>query len=201
MGLSIVTYTVRMSRWEPDARERLVRAALDLFDEQGYSATTVTQIAERAGLTKSTFFRHFPDKREVLFAGQDTLCRLLEKGIAASPTSATPLEAVAGALDAVAGAFTPERRDLGPKMHAAIMASSELQEREALKRVGLATAIASALKERGVLEPTASLAAELGVLALSTASARWFNPANQMDLATLAHHALRELHTASTALR
>ena len=201
MGLSIVTYTVRMSRWEPDARERLVRAALDLFDEQGYSATTVTQIAERAGLTKSTFFRHFPDKREVLFAGQDTLCRLLEKGIATSPASATPLEAVARALDAVAGAFTPERRDLGPKMHAAIMASSELQEREALKRVGLATAIASALKERGVLEPTASLAAELGVLALSTASARWFNPANQMDLATLAHHALRELHAASTALR
>ena len=200
MGLSIVTYTVRMSRWEPDARERLVRAALDLFDEQGYSATTVTQIAERAGLTKSTFFRHFPDKREVLFAGQDTLCRLLEKGIAASPASATPLEAVAGALDAVAGAFTPERRDLGPKMHAAIMASSELQEREALKRVGLATAITSALKERGVLEPTASLAAELGVLALSTASASWSNPTNRMDLATLAHHALRELHTASTAL-
>ena len=201
MGLSIVTYTVRMSRWEPDARERLVRAALDLFDEQGYSATTVSQIAERAGLTKSTFFRHFPDKREVLFAGQDTLCRLLEKGIAASPTSATPLEAVAGALDAVAGAFTPERRDLGPKMHAAIMASSELQEREALKRVGLATAITSALKERGVLEPTASLAAELGVLALITASASWSNPTNRMDLATLVRHALRELHTASTALR
>lgn len=62
-----------MARWEPDARERLVRAALDLFAEQGYDNATVTQIAERAGLTKSTFFRYFPDKRDVLAAGQDTL--------------------------------------------------------------------------------------------------------------------------------
>ena len=62
-----------MARWEPNASERLVRAAVDLFTEQGYDATTVTQIADRAGgLTKTTFFRHFPDKREVLFAGQET---------------------------------------------------------------------------------------------------------------------------------
>src|ERR1700728_2898958 len=83
-------YHVRMARWEPDARERLVRAALDLFTEQGYDNTTVAEIAERAGLTKSTFFRHFPDKREVLVAGQDTLCRLLVDAIAAAPATATP---------------------------------------------------------------------------------------------------------------
>ena len=83
-----------MARWEPDARQRLVAAALDLFTEQGYDDTTVAQIADRAGLTKSTFFRHFPDKREVLVAGQDTLSRLLAEGIAAAPESATPLEAV-----------------------------------------------------------------------------------------------------------
>src|ERR1035438_5685149 len=119
-----------MARWEPDARERLVRAALDLFSEGGYDNTTVAQIVDRAGLTKSTFFRHFPDKREVLAAGQDTLCQLLSEGIAGAPTSATPLEAVAAALDAVAaaldavaGAFTPERRDLGQKMEEAIAAS------------------------------------------------------------------------------
>src|SRR5271169_4083686 len=104
-----------MSRWEPDARERLVRAALDLFAEQGYDDTTVVQIAERAGLTKSTFFRHFPDKREVLAAGQDTLCQLLSDGIGDAPSSATPLEAVGAGLEAAAQAFTPERRDLGPK--------------------------------------------------------------------------------------
>ena len=116
-----------MARWEPDARERLVRAALDLFAEQGYDDTTIVQIAERAGLTKSTFFRHFPDKREVLAAGQDALCQLLSDGIAAAPRSATPLEMVAAALDAAAGAFIPERRDLVQKMQIAITASTELQ--------------------------------------------------------------------------
>ncbi|MER6872101.1 helix-turn-helix domain-containing protein, partial [Amycolatopsis sp. NPDC000673] len=87
-----------MARWEPGARERLVVAAVDLFAEQGYDATTVAQIAERAGVTKSTFFRHFPDKRELLVAGQETLSRLLAEGIADAPADSSPLEAVAGGL-------------------------------------------------------------------------------------------------------
>jgi AcrR family transcriptional regulator len=190
-----------MARWEPDARERLVRAALDLFAEQGYDNTTVAQIAERAGLTKSTFFRHFPDKREVLAAGQDTLCELLQAGIAAAPAAATPLEAVAAALDAAAEAFTPERRDLGLKIDQAIAASRELQERDALKRVGLATAMTEALQKRGVPDPTASLAAEVGVLALKIAHARWSDPTNQHQLAALARQSLLELQTASATLR
>jgi AcrR family transcriptional regulator len=70
MGLGLITYDVAMARWEPNARERLERAALALFAENGYDATTVAQIADRAGLTKSTFFRHFADKREVLFGGR-----------------------------------------------------------------------------------------------------------------------------------
>ncbi|HTW97125.1 MAG TPA: helix-turn-helix domain-containing protein [Acidimicrobiales bacterium] len=177
-----------------------MRAALDLFTEQGYDFTTVAQIAERAGLTKSTFFRHFPDKREVLVAGQDTLCRLFADAIAAAPATATPLEAVAAALDAAAEAFTPERRDLGPKVQAVIAASSELQERDALKRVGLATAITEALQKRGVPDPTASLAAELGVLALKIAHARWSDPANQGELGELARQSLHELQAASAAL-
>ncbi|WP_022907304.1 TetR/AcrR family transcriptional regulator, partial [Curtobacterium sp. B18] len=85
-----------MARWEPGARERLVIAAVDLFTEQGYDATTVVEIAERAGVTKSTFFRHFPDKRELLVAGQETLSRLLAEGIAEAPAEATPLDAVPG---------------------------------------------------------------------------------------------------------
>ena len=189
-----------MARWEPNARVRLVLAALDLFAEQGYDNTTVAQIAERAGLTKSTFFRHFPDKREVLAAGQDTLSQLFEGGIAAAPASSTPLEAVATGLDAAAAAFTPERRDLGRKMQAAIAASRELQERDTLKRVGLATAVTDALKLRGVPDPTASLAAEIGILALRTAHARWSEPANRQELAVLVRQSLYELQTASAAL-
>ena len=100
-----------MARWQSNATERLVLAALDLFAERGYENTTVIEIAERAGLTKSTFFRYFPDKREVLFGG-DTMSGLLVEGIAAAPVEATPLEAVANALDAVGtGAFTPARRE------------------------------------------------------------------------------------------
>jgi AcrR family transcriptional regulator len=189
-----------MTRWEPDARQRLVRAALDLFTEQGYDNTTVAQIAERAGLTKSTFFRHFPDKREVLVAGQDTLCRLFEEAIAAAPGPATPLEAVTAALDAAAAAFTPERRELGPRLQAVIAASSELQERDALKHAGLAAAMAGALQKRGVPDLTASLAAELGVLAFKRAFARWTEPANQQELGELARQSLRELQAASAAL-
>ena len=189
-----------MPRWEPDARERLVRAALDLFTEQGYDDTTVAQIAARAGLTKSTFFRHFPDKRDVLAAGQDVLSQLLADGIAAARGGATPLEAVTGGLEAAAGAFTPDRRDLAPRIAAVIATDRELQERDALKHVGLAAAMTGALRQRGVPEPAASLAAELGVLALKQAFARWSEPANQRELADLARQSLRELHAASAAL-
>src|ERR1700761_2809255 len=119
---SHITYDGSMARWEPNARERLIRAALDLFTEQGYDATTVSEIAERAGgLTKTTFFRHFPDKREVLFAaGQEIHSRLMADAIASAPESATPLQAVAAALDAVAATFTDDRREFSGRLRAVI---------------------------------------------------------------------------------
>jgi len=189
-----------MGRWEPNARERLLRAALELFIEQGYEDTTVVEIAERAGLTKSTFFRHFPDKREVLFFGQDTLCQLLADGIAAAPRSAAPLEAVAAALDAVAVVFPPERRELGPQREAIIAANSELQEREALKRAGFATAMTQALLARGVPDPTARIAAELGIGAYYRAFEQWADPAGQQTLTELTRQALGQLRAAAATL-
>src|SRR6478752_6726354 len=116
-----------MARWQPGARERLVVAAVDLFTEQGYDATTVAEIAERAGVTRSTFFRHFSDKREVLVAGQETLSRLLADGIAAAPESASPLEAVAAGLRRASEEMGPANRELGPRLRAAVAASAELQ--------------------------------------------------------------------------
>src|SRR5215472_9632913 len=115
-----------MARWEPGARERMVLAAVDLFTEQGYDATTVAQIAERAGVTKSTFFRHFPDKRELLVAGQETLSRLLTEGIAEAPEKAGPLEAVAAGLERASTVFGPMSRELAPRLKAAVAASTEL---------------------------------------------------------------------------
>jgi AcrR family transcriptional regulator len=189
-----------MARWQPDARERLVAAALELFNERGYDQTTVAQIAERAGLTKSTFFRHFPDKRDVLAAGQDAIAQLLREGIAAAPADATPLAVVCSGLKSAAAAFTSFNRDLAPRLKAAIAASAELQERNALKQIGLALAMAEALQSRGVPEPTALLAAELGALAFKKAYARWAEPGESRDLGAMACEALRELQAAAAGL-
>jgi AcrR family transcriptional regulator len=191
-----------MARWEPGARERLVVAAVDLFAEQGYDATTVAQIAERAGVTKSTLFRYFPDKREILVAGQEALSRLLTEGIAEAPVAASPLDAVAAGLERVSDAMGQVNRDLGPRMKAAIAASSELQERDALKSVGLAAAMTVALLARGVPDPTAQLAAELGVLAFRRGYIQWSIDEREAehDLAHYALRALDELRAASASL-
>lgn len=191
-----------MGRWEPGARERLVMAAVDLFTEQGYDATTVAQIAERAGVTKSTFFRHFPDKRELLVAGQETLSRLLAEGIAEAPGDASPLEAVAAGLERAAGAMGPMNRELAPRLKAAVAASAELQERDALKSVSLAAAMTTALVARGVPDPTAALAGELGVLAFKRAYAEWSEGDRDAKdgLAEYTRAALDELRAASASL-
>ncbi|WP_327173916.1 TetR/AcrR family transcriptional regulator [Streptomyces sp. NBC_01335] len=181
-----------MTRWQPGATQRLVVAAVDLFTEQGYDATTVTQIAERAGVTKSTFFRHFSDKRELLVAGQETLSRLLADGITEAPTSASPLQAVAAGLERASSAMGPANRELGPRLEAAVAASTELQERDALKSVGLAAAMTAALIARGVPDPTAHLAGELGVLAFKRGYAQW-SESDRDDKEGLAPHALAAL--------
>jgi AcrR family transcriptional regulator len=189
-----------MARWEPNARERLERAALALFTENGYDATTVAEIADRAGLTKSTFFRHFADKREVLFGGQDMLVQLFSDAIRTAPASATTAECLAAALESVAVAFTPDRHDLAPQRRAVIAANSELQERELLKRARFGSAMADALRARGADEVTARLAAEVGALAFSTAYARWAAADNLLPFTEIANAALRELQASAAGL-
>ena len=190
-------YAVPMTRWQPNARERLALAALELFAERGYENTTVIDIARRAGLTKSTFFRHFQDKREVLF-GDGTMTGWVVEAIAAAPPTATPLEAVARALDAVGReAFTPARREFSARRRAVIAANSELREREALKGLGLTASMAGALSQRGVPDLTSRVAAELGALAWEIAYERWIDKANGDDFSELARRALGELQAAS----
>jgi AcrR family transcriptional regulator len=191
-----------MARWKPGARERIVLAALDLFTEQGYDDTTVAQIAERAGITKSTFFRYFPDKRELLAAGQETLSRLLAEGIAGAPVGASPLEAVAAGLERASSEMGSMNRELGPRIRAAVAASAELQERAVLKNVGLAAAMTDALVTRGVPDPVAHLAAELGVLAFKRGFAEWSDGDRDVidDLAPYTLAALDELRAASASL-
>jgi AcrR family transcriptional regulator len=186
-----------MGRWQPNAPQRLVLAALDLFAERGYENTTVVEIAQRAGLTKSTFFRHFPDKREVLFGG-DTMTGLLVEGIAAAPAGAAPLEAVAYALDAIGKeAFTPARREFVTRRRAVIAANPELQEREALKALGLTASMIDALKRRGVSDLTAHVASQLGSLAWKIAYDRWINAPDGEDFGEIARRTLGGLQAAS----
>jgi AcrR family transcriptional regulator len=179
-----------------------VLAAVDLFTEQGYDATTVAQIAERAGVTKSTFFRYFSDKRELLVAGQETLSRLLAEGIAEAPANASPLEAVAAGLERASSAMGPMSRELAPRLKAAVAASAELQERDALKTVSLAAAMTTALVARGVPDSTAAIAAEFGVLAFKRGFAEWSegDRGAEDELARYTLAALDELRAASASL-
>jgi AcrR family transcriptional regulator len=191
-----------MARWEPNARERLVRAAVDLFTEQGYDATTVTQIADRAGgLTKTTFFRHFPDKREVLFAGQEEHVRLLTEALAEAPPQATPLQAVATALDALAASFPDDRRDLAARLRPLIAGNTELRERALFKHATLTAAVADSLAHRGVPDHVAVLAAHVGMLAFDVAFERWADPADRSTLVEHARRALEEVQAAVAELR
>jgi AcrR family transcriptional regulator len=179
-----------------------VLAAVDLFTEQGYDATTVTEIAARAGVTKSTFFRNFPDKRELLVAGQEALSQLLAAGVAEAPEDASPLEAVAAGLERASSAMGQMSRELGPRLKAAIAASTELQERDALKRASLAAAMTGALLARGVPEATAHLAAELGIMAFHRGYTRWLEADRDggKGFAPYALAALEDLRAASVAL-
>lgn len=181
-----------MGRWEPNARGRLAKAALELYSERGFEQTTVAEIAKRAGLTERTFFRHYADKREVLFAGSGTLQDLFVGAVADAPDSAAPMDAVATALEA-AGAVFQERREYARKRQAVIDANAELQERELIKLASLASALADALRRRGVTDLAASLTAEAGTAVFKVAFERWINGPDQQDLAQFTREALDEL--------
>src|SRR5207253_5326116 len=128
-----------MGRWKPDGRGRLEQAAMELYVERGFENTTVAEIAERAGLSERTFFRHFSDKREVLFSGSAGLAELLTERVAAAPKTAAPLDIVSAALQA-AGAVIQERGEWSKQRQAVIDANPELRERELIKLASLASA-------------------------------------------------------------
>lgn len=161
-----------MARWDPDSRGRLEEAALALYAERGYEQTTVAEIARRAGLTERTFFRHYADKREVLFASGEEMERRIVDAVAAAPAGATPIEAAAAGLEAAA-AMLEGRPEQVRRRHAVISASAELRERELMKLAGYAAALTGVLRARGVEDTAARLAAEVALAVLRTAIERW----------------------------
>jgi AcrR family transcriptional regulator len=191
---------VIVSRWAPDARERLETAALDLFVKNGYEETTVAQIAERAGLNRATFFRHFAEKREVLFGGEDVLAGLFADAIRAASPNATLTECLRAAFTAADVAMTPQQRAKAAQRVLVVAANSELQERGLLKHARIAGSMNAALRERGMDELSARLGAEVGMLAFTIAVERWMESADDEPFSPHADAALSELRVRAAKL-
>jgi AcrR family transcriptional regulator len=182
-----------MARWAPGARGRLQAAAFELFTEKGYAETTVADIAARAGVTERTFYRYFADRREVFFDGSRDFQDFLVHALDAAPAGTRPLDAVTGALFQAAREIFPDRAVMARQRQRLIDAHPELQERELAKMSRLATALAAALRSRGVEEPTASVAAETGIALFRVAFAHWVDERNATDLEDLISAALQQL--------
>ena len=187
-----------MGRWQPDARVRLQEAALALYGERGYEETTVAEIAERAGLTKRTFFRYFTDKREVLFWGSELLEQRMVAAIDNGPVSTSPFGLIGVALDAAATRFE-EVREFAGLRYRIISASPELQERELIKGASLAAAMTRALRARGIDDTAATLAALTGTTVMHVAFERWVGDLDGPPFAQVARDALAQLRDLATA--
>jgi AcrR family transcriptional regulator len=179
-----------MARWQPDAQGRILRAALELFAERGYEATTTAQIAERAGLTKTTLFRLFADKREIVFQGQGELVALVRRGVHEADPDATALEAMTDGVRVLAGAHSAEHRATGRILDPILATSPELNERAIFKRAAIAAALEDALQQRGVDRWQAGALADLGVRAYYGGYDDWVA---LDDRSTLADHALAHI--------
>ena len=175
MTRDVITRLEVMSRWRPDARERLQQAALELFAEQGFAATTVPEITARAGLTTRTFFRHFADKREVLFADDADVPAIAAKMMAEAPPSADPLAMLVEGLRIVAETrFEPRKAALRERREL-VRTDGSLQERELRKRAAMSEAIQQGFEARGVDAPRATLLAETCVTLISVSLVEWLD--------------------------
>ncbi|HXL96702.1 MAG TPA: TetR family transcriptional regulator [Streptosporangiaceae bacterium] len=182
-----------MVRWEPGARERLQAAALELFAARGFEQVTAAEVAQAAGLTERTFFRHFSDKREVLFYGQDQFLQAFIDGVEVAPPDASPLDVIASMLAGAASFFPDERRSYSRMRQSVIDQNPALRERELHKLAGLATTVAEALRARGIGEPAASLAAESGATVFGIAFSQWIREGEVRSLRDITSDVLREL--------
>jgi AcrR family transcriptional regulator len=188
-----------VGRWQPDSRGRLQEAALALYAERGFDQTTAAEIAARAGVTERTFFRHFADKREVLFGGSSLLQERILTGVAGAPAPDRALDAVARGLGEAASMLGEFRRDMTSQRQAVIAANPELRERELAKLADYATAVAATLRARGVTEPQATLAAEAGMAVLRVAIECWASGGDDRDLPAIMRDSVAELRAVAAS--
>ncbi|KDP92571.1 MULTISPECIES: TetR family transcriptional regulator [Clavibacter] len=180
-----------MSRWQPDARERLAAAALELFRERGFAETTVPEITARAGLTTRTFFRHFADKREVLFAEEDELPALVTRIIREAAPDRSPLQVVEDGFPEVVASQFAEGRDTLLARKRIIGADAGLQEREMRKVQAMQEAVRAGFVERGSDPLTAMLVAHATATVFGVSIGRWLSDeGGTTDLAEVLHETL-----------
>jgi AcrR family transcriptional regulator len=173
-----------MPRWEHGSEERLKKAALELFEEQGFENTSVIEISERARVTTRTFFRYFSDKREVLFAGSDELRAVLVEKILQAPGVGEPLQVVTGVLSEFDWESLGSRK-FQRQRQAVIAANPELLERDLIKNHSIAVGFIDALRQRGVNADMARVAAHVGIQLFITAYAHWLEAGDREDLAMM----------------
>jgi AcrR family transcriptional regulator len=161
-----------MPRSGAEARDRLERAALELYSERGYDQTTIAEIAARAGVTQRTFFRHFGDKREVLFNVELRQQQALARALAHVPGTVAPLAAVLQAFRSMAPDLEGNR-SLVEARHRVIAATPALRERELAKAAALSVVVADALRARGLPDWRATLLAQVSTAALGHAIHTW----------------------------
>jgi AcrR family transcriptional regulator len=186
-----------MARWEPDTRGRLLHAAVELFAERGYDDTTAAQIADRANVTRTTLFRHFADKREILFQGQDELVTLTVDGVEGAPAGSTPFEILRGGIQPLCAVHIEDRRQIRQRLAAVIPASPELRERAEFKRSAITAALHGALTARLGDARQAGLLADAGVRAYYDGYATWIGSAERDPLVD---HVDAELAAVESAL-
>lgn len=182
-----------MTRWQPGTPDRLRSAALELFATRGFEQTTAADIARAVGLTERTFFRHFADKREVIFAGQDQLVATIVDAVSTAATGEPPMAAVARGIAAAGGHFTGDRRESARQRQVVVDANPSLQERERHKLARLADSVAGALRARGVPEPAATLAGETGATVFTVAFGQWITDGETRPFGEVAAAVLAEL--------
>ncbi|WP_433074270.1 TetR/AcrR family transcriptional regulator [Dactylosporangium sp. CA-052675] len=182
-----------MARWQPDARERLRQAALELFAEQGFAATTVPAITARAGLTTRTFFRHFTDKREVLFADESAIPAFAEQLMAEAPTTGEPLAMLLAGLRTVAETHFEGRKATLRQRRAIVASDPGLRERDLHKRAALAEVVREGFRARGLEPARAALLAETSVTLMYVSVAEWLDADDDRRLVDIIETALETL--------
>jgi AcrR family transcriptional regulator len=164
-----------IERKQQAARDRIVHAAADLFEQRGFDSVSVSDIAERAEVGRTTFFRHFGDKQEVVFAREDALLgALTAEGLDSVPSgdrsTRAAVQAVQPLVLQLSERITEDPEDY--RRHERLVEGSiELRGRSAAKAQAIARRLGDLLVDAGWDEGTARLAGQIALACAVTARA------------------------------